>query len=113
MIWKKQKIQLLSILEEIDKLQRDSKLESDLDIYLLKWMKVRRICMDGLKDPTLSKDDKSLLSNLITKFQQTVQPKLLEFSKNIKKKPLNVSLGDFTSKLNEFFDLHLIHRFLD
>jgi len=104
MIWKKQKIQLLSILEEIEKLKPDSKPESDLEIYLLKWMKVRRICLDGLKDPTLSDIDKSLLSSLITKFQQNVQPKLLEFSKKIKKTPLNVSLGNFMSKLNDFFD---------
>ncbi len=104
MIWKKQKIQLLSILEEIEKLQPESKPGSDLETYLLKWMKIRRICLDGLKDPTLSNIDKSLLNSLITKFQQNVQPKLLEFSKTIKKTPLNVSLGNFMSKLNDFFD---------
>ena len=100
MIWKKQKIQLLSILEEIEKLQ----LASDLDTYLLKWMKVRRICLDGIKDPTLSKDDKSLLNVLITKFSKNVQPKLLEFSKDIKKKPMIENLNIFNSKLNEFFE---------
>ena len=100
MKWKKQKIQLLSVLEEIEKLQ----VISDLDTYLLKWMKVRRICLDGIKDPTLSKDDKSLLNVLITKFQQNVQPKLLEFSKDIKKKPMVENLNTFNSKLNEFFE---------
>ena len=100
MIWKKQKIQLLAILEEIEKLQPTS----DLDTYLLKWMKVRRICLDGIKDPTLSKEDKSLLNVLITKFQQNVQPKLLEFSKNIKKKPMIENLNTFNSKLGEFFE---------
>ncbi|MHA1718682.1 MAG: hypothetical protein ACTSWX_11870 [Promethearchaeota archaeon] len=104
MIWKKQKIQLLSILEEIEKLQPVSKPESDLDIYLLKWMKVRRICLDGIKDPTLSQDDKSLLNSLITKFQQNVQPKLLEFSKDVKKKPMGENLITFREKLNEFFE---------
>ena len=103
MIWKKQKIQLLTILEEIEKLKPESKPESDLEIFLLKWMKVRRICLDGLKDPTLS-NDKSLVNSLITKFQQFIQPKLLEFSKNVKKKPMGENLINFMSKLNEFFD---------
>ncbi|QEE16202.2 hypothetical protein DSAG12_02032 [Promethearchaeum syntrophicum] len=104
MIWKKQKIQLLTILEEIENLQPVSKPVSDLDLFLLKWMKVRRICLDGVKDPTLSKDDKSLLNGLILKFSQKVQPKLLEFSKAIKKKPMGENLLTFKSKLDEFFE---------
>jgi hypothetical protein len=67
-------------------------------------MKVRRICLDGVKDPTLSNDDKSLLNGLIVKFQKNVQPILLEFSKDIKKKPLNISLNNFMAKLNLFFE---------
>ncbi len=104
MIWKKQKIQLLSTLEEIEKLKPVSKPESDLETFLLKWMKVRRICMDGIKDPTLSNDDKSLLNGLIVKFQKNVQPILLEFSKDIKKIPMGENLINFRSKLNIFFE---------
>jgi len=104
MIWKKQKIQLLSTLEEIEKLKPVSNPKSDLETFLLKWMKVRRICMDGIKDPTLSNDDKSLLNNLILKFSQKVQPILLEFSKDIKKIPMGENLINFMSKLNIFFE---------
>ena len=104
MIWKKQKIQLLLILEEIEKLKPVSKPESDLETFLLKWMKVRRICMDGIKDPTLSNDDKSLLNGLIVKFQKNVQPILLEFSKDIKKIPMGENIINFRSKLNIFFE---------
>jgi len=104
MIWKKQKIQLLLILEEIEKLKPVSKPESDLETFLLNWMKVRRICMDGIKDPTLSNDDKSLLNGLIVKFQKNVQPILLEFSKDIKKIPMGENIINFRSKLNIFFE---------
>ncbi len=104
MSWIKQKDDLLTLLEEINKIDLNSDQNSIIESYLIKWLKVRKICKALINRDDIASEEKKVPLSLLNKFKQNVQPKLQNFIKSIKKFSIKENLIHFNSVRKKYLD---------
>ncbi|UYP48163.1 hypothetical protein NEF87_004448 [Candidatus Lokiarchaeum ossiferum] len=105
MSWSKQKEDLLEILESVSKIDPYSPETKNLELYLVKWMKIRKLATNLINREDLSNEDKQVPQSLLQKFKHQVYPILLEFSKSVKKIPIKELLSKFRAELQRYYAL--------
>ncbi|TFH28202.1 MAG: hypothetical protein E4G98_05525, partial [Promethearchaeota archaeon] len=73
--------------------------------YLIMWLKVRQICLNAqklLQNDSSKADDSRTYSSLLEKFNQQIQPKLAEYMKNLKNRPLSERILTFNHRMQEY-----------
>lgn len=105
MSWSKQKEDLLEILESVNKIDPYSSETKNIEQYLVKWMKIRKLSTNLISRNDLSTEDKLVPRSLIQKFKQQVYPILLEFSKSVKRIPIKDLLTKFRAELQKYYAL--------
>ncbi|WP_371803734.1 hypothetical protein [Candidatus Lokiarchaeum ossiferum] len=105
MSWSKQKEDLLEILESVSKIDPYSPETKNLELYLVKWMKIRKLATNLINREDISTEDKQVPQSLLQKFKHQVYPILLEFSKSVKKIPIKELLSKFRAELQRYYAL--------
>ncbi|MHA1672215.1 MAG: hypothetical protein ACTSYI_01180 [Promethearchaeota archaeon] len=75
--------------------------------FLIKWLKVRHICLTALnliqKDPSNNYDSQTY-SSLLKKFKIQIQPKLADYMKELKKRPLSERILAFNHQMHGYYN---------
>ena len=100
--WVKQKQQLVGLLEEISVLHPQSPDDPAMEQFLILWLKVFRLCTAVKNTPDLSPDQLSVVTGLLVKFAQQAKPKLLDFAKHVKKKPIGTLSVYFVGRIQQY-----------
>ena len=96
--------QLLELLEKINDLHPQSPDDPEMEAFLILWRKVIRICTVLKKTSDSSTDQLNLVKGLLVKFAQQAKPKLIEFAKHVKKRPLGTLIVYFRERIQEYND---------
>ncbi len=75
--------------------------------FLIMWLKVRHICLNAQKllqkDPSKG-DDSQTYSSLLSKFKIQIQPKLADYMRELKKRPLSDRILTFTHQMQGYYN---------
>jgi len=96
--------QLLELLEKINILHPQSPDDPAMEQFLILWQKVLRLCTILKNTPEISADQLSLVQSLFVKFAQQAKPKLIEFSKHVKKRPVGTLIVYFRDRIQQYND---------
>jgi hypothetical protein len=83
--------QLSTLVEEVEHEKED-------ELFLVKWLKIYRICLDGLQISTLTSDERLRLLRIQQHFTQKVIPVITHFKKQTQLLPMKEYLDQYTQK---------------